>query len=358
MRPSFWKGKRVLVTGHTGFKGSWLTLWLRELGAEVSGYALEPASKPSLFEAARLHDCMDSRIADIRDLAALDAAIAAARPEIIFHLAAQPLVRESYRTPVETYATNVMGTVNLLGAVRQHAGVKAVVVVTTDKVYENKEWDWGYREVDRLGGFDPYSNSKACAELVVAAFRSSFFSTSGQPAVASARAGNVIGGGDWAADRLVPDVLRAIAADAPLEIRNPGATRPWQHVLEPLHGYLRLAEKLYTEGQAWAEAWNFGPWDADTRPVGWIVDELYRKCGVAPKVRQSAGEQVHEAGKLKLDISKSVARLGWRPTLDLPAALELIAQWQARVTGGEDARDVTVAQIRNFERAWNGGSDE
>lgn len=278
MLANFWEGKRVLLTGHTGFKGGWLSLWLQSLGANVTGYALLPPTQPSLYEVARVGDGMYSHIADIRDLDRLVAVMRETRPEIVIHMAAQPLVRYSYVNPVETYATNVMGTVNLLEAVRQVGGVRVVVNVTSDKCYENREWIWGYREHDPMGGYDPYSSSKGCAELVAAAYRNSFFNpeafgTHGV-ALASVRAGNVIGGGDWAEDRLIPDFMRAIMAGRAVVIRSPHAIRPWQHVLEPLSGYLLLAQHLWTDGPAFAEGWNFGPVDEDAKPVEWIVEQL------------------------------------------------------------------------------------
>ena len=288
---SFWRGKKVFVTGHTGFKGGWLCLWLQQLGANVTGYALQPPTTPSLFEIAVIGRGMESIIGDIREATTLSDAVRTAQPELVIHMAAQPLVRYSYENPIETYSTNVMGTVHLLEAIRKTQSVKAVVCVTSDKCYENREWEWGYRENDPLGGYDPYSNSKACAELVTAAYRNSYFNPDKYfehgVAVASARAGNVIGGGDWAQDRLVPDMLRAIECGKPVLIRNPDAIRPWQHVLEPLSGYLLLAESLLTHGPANAEAWNFGPHDADAKPVRWIVDRLhygYRKACKRPGV--------------------------------------------------------------------------
>jgi len=278
MTVSFWHGKRVFLTGHTGFKGGWLALWLEKLGAVVTGYALDPSTHPSLHALASGRSTSNSVIADIRDLPRLRSALKECRPDVVFHLAAQPLVRHSYADPVETYSTNVMGTVNLLEATRACDSVRAVVVVTSDKCYENREWPWGYRENEPMGGYDPYSNSKGCAELVVASYRSSFFNEAHHSdhgvALATARAGNVIGGGDWSADRLVPDLLRAFGEGRTADIRNPHAVRPWQHVLEPLHGYMMLAERLFTEGPSWAQPWNFGPADTDARPVSWIADQL------------------------------------------------------------------------------------
>ena len=279
VNPDFWKGKRVFITGHTGFKGSWLSLWLQQMGAEVKGFSLEPPTTPSLFEVAKVADHMQSEIGDIRDLTKLSQSIVSFNPDILLHLAAQPLVRYSYREPVETYSTNVMGTVNVLEASRQANNLKTIVVITTDKCYENREWEWGYRENEPMGGYDPYSNSKGCAELVVSAYRRSFFNSNDTAAVASARAGNVVGGGDWAEDRLIPDILRAFEKQQPVIIRNPLSTRPWQHVLEPLSGYLVLAQHLWQEGQTFAEGWNFGPKDDDCRPVQWILDKMVHFCG-------------------------------------------------------------------------------
>ncbi len=353
MNPSFWKGKHVLVTGHTGFKGSWLSLWLQSLGAQVTGYALSPPTTPSLFEIAKVGQGMRSVIADIRDLAALQSVFAAQRPEIVIHMAAQPLVRESYVNPVDTYATNVMGTVHLLEAVRQSPGVKAVVNITTDKCYENREWVWGYRENEPMGGYDPYSNSKGCAELVSAAYRSSFFNADTYPkhgvAIATARAGNVIGGGDWAKDRLIPDILAALSAARPADIRNPHAIRPWQHVLEPLRGYLTLAEKLYEQGPGFAEGWNFGPNDEDAKPVSWIADNLCTLWGQGAAWQRDGGNHPHEANYLKLDISKARARLHWHPAMSLGQALELIVSWSQARHAGEDMRDVSLTQIKNYQ---------
>jgi CDP-glucose 4,6-dehydratase len=345
----FWSGKKVFVTGHTGFKGSWLCLWLQKLGAEVTGYALLPPTQPSLFEEADVARDMRSIIADIRDGERLTAEMRAAAPEIVIHMAAQALVRHSYIAPVETYATNVMGTVHLLEAVRNTPSVRAVVNVTSDKCYENREWDWGYRESDHLGGHDPYSNSKGCAELVTAAYRNSFFnpekySTHGI-ALASARAGNVIGGGDWAQDRLIPDIMRAITQGKPANIRNPHAIRPWQHVLEPLSGYLLLAQKLYQEGVAYAEGWNFGPSDEDAMPVQWIVERLTQTWGEGASWVLDGGDHPHEAHYLKLDCSKARARLGWHPKWPLDETLGKIVDWQKNYRQGVDMKAATLKQI-------------
>jgi len=347
MRPEFWEGKHVFITGHTGFKGGWLTLWLQSLGAKVYGYALDPPTDPNFFGTARVQEGMvRNTIADIRDIATLTKAMQEAQPEVVFHLAAQPLVRESYIAPVETYAVNVMGTVNLLEAVRATPGVHAVVNITTDKCYENREWVWGYREGEALGGHDPYSSSKACSELVTAAYRTSFFDTAGI-ALASVRAGNVIGGGDWAVDRLLPDFLRALDSGVPLLIRSPNAIRPWQHVLEPLSGYLLLAERLFTEPTAFAEAWNFGPVDQDARPVRWIVERLVRATPNASWACDTAS-QPHEASHLKLDSSKALARLDWWPRWRLATSLDKTLEWHAAWRGGKDMRAVTLTQIAEY----------
>ncbi len=353
MKPVFWSGKRVFLTGHTGFKGSWLALWLQQLGAHVTGFALDAPTQPSLFDVARVGEGMQSVRGDVRDLSALLRTMQAAQPEIVIHLAAQSLVRLSYDTPVETYATNVMGTVHLLEAVRQTPGVRAVVNVTTDKCYENKEWAWGYRENEPMGGFDPYSNSKGCSELVSAAYRSSFFNPSDYSrhavALATARAGNVIGGGDWAKDRLIPDILAAFEAGKQVPIRNPHATRPWQHVLEPLRGYLTLAEHLYTYGPSYAEGWNFGPNGDDAKPVEWIVQKLAQRWGQGASWQVDAGEHPHEANYLKLDISKAGHRLNWQPVLRLDNALGLIVDWARHQRAGADMRTITLAQIAAYQ---------
>lgn len=344
----FWAGKRVLLTGHTGFKGGWLALWLASMGARVMGYALAPSTQPSLWQYSEGYSGLSSTIADVRDLATFSETVKTFRPEIVFHLAAQALVRASYEDPVGTYSANVMGTVHVLEAVRQMTGVRAVVVVTSDKCYENREWVWGYRESEPMGGRDPYSNSKGCAELVTAAYRASYFSAAGSAAVASARAGNVIGGGDWAADRIVPDIVRAAIAGDPVRIRNPNATRPWQHVLEPLSGYLQLAEALCNAPAEHTEGWNFGPTDEDAVPVGQIVSTVSRLWGPAARWVADKGPHPHEAHFLKLDSSKARSRLGWRPRLGLASALEWTVEWYKTQAQGGDARALTLAQIERY----------
>lgn len=353
---NFWFGKRVFITGHTGFKGSWLSLWLQQHGAILTGYALAPPTTPNLFDIARVGEGMRSVVADIRDADALAKAICEVKPEIVIHMAAQPLVRYSYGAPIETYSTNVMGVVHLLEGVRQAGTVHAVVNVTSDKCYENKEWLWGYREEDRMGGFDPYSNSKGCAELVTAAYRDSYFNSSSYDehgvAIASARAGNVIGGGDWAADRLIPDILRAIQAGQLVNVRSPHAIRPWQHVLEPLSGYLALAEKLYSEGPAYAEGWNFGPANEDARPVQWIVEHLINLWGQGANWQLDSAPQPHEAHYLKLDCSKARAKLDWYPRWNLPITLESIIHWQKDWLAGADMQLSTLQQIADYEKTF------
>jgi CDP-glucose 4,6-dehydratase len=350
MSPVFWHDRRVFVTGHTGFKGGWLVLWLAELGAEVHGYALAPPTNPNFFTVIGLEKRLASNtIADIRDTVTVERALLAARPEIVLHLAAQSLVLRSYIEPVETYSINVMGTINLLEATRKTPGVRAVVNVTTDKCYENREWVWPYRENEAMGGYDPYASSKACAELVTAAWRRCFLKAAGVQ-LASARAGNVIGGGDWAADRLVPDFLRALDAGQPMLVRAPQAVRPWQHVLEPLSGYLLLAERLCTDGEAFAEPWNFGPDETDARPVKWIVERLC--AGVAgARWQQDDAPQPHEAHTLRLDTAKARARLGWRPRWNLPHALEATLAWHRAWKSGADMADFSLRQIREYEAA-------
>ena len=345
--PNFWSGKRVFLTGHTGFKGGWLSLWLQSLGAEVQGLALAPSGPHNLFAEADVGRDMSSTIGDIRDLETVKRTMAAFRPDIVFHMAAQPLVRLSYAEPVETYATNVMGTVHLLEAVRRTPGVRVVVNVTTDKCYENKEWAWGYREDEPMGGYDPYSNSKGCAELVSSAYRQSFFQQGG-PALATARAGNVIGGGDWASDRLVPDILRAFERNEPVVIRNPHSTRPWQHVLEPLAGYLTLAQRLWEHGSAFAEGWNLGPREEDARPVQWIVEHLVDLWGHGARWQLDGGTHPHEAHYLKLDISKARSRLGWQPSWRLADALHHIVTWHQAWLARQDVRALCLQQIAQY----------
>lgn len=353
MNIAFWKDKNVLVTGHTGFKGSWLSIWLQKLGARVVGYAMAPPTKPSLFEIAQVADGMTSITGDVRDLEHLQAVVAEHCPEIIIHMAAQPLVRYSYENPIETYSTNVMGTVNMLESVRQSRSVRAVVSITSDKCYENKEWLWGYRENERLGGHDPYSSSKGCAELVIAAYRDSYFPPKEyqqhRVAVASTRAGNVIGGGDWAKDRLIPDIMTAIMENRPVIIRSPNATRPWQHVLEPLNGYLCLAEHLWTHGPRFAQAWNFGPSSGDAKPVSWIVEYLTRLWGEGARWELDSADHPHENTYLKLDCSKARSLLRWAPKLRLPMTLEWIVEWYRGYQQNKDIRRLTEEQVARFE---------
>ena len=344
---SDWNGLRVLVTGHTGFKGSWLALWLDAMGAEVTGFALPAPTEPSLFETARVAQRVRHIEGDVRDLSALHAAFAEARPEMVFHLAAQPLVRLSYAEPVETFATNVMGTVNLLEAARHSGDVRAILCVTSDKCYENREWIWPYREVDPMGGYDPYSSSKGCAELAIAAWRRSYFTGAG-PLLASARAGNVIGGGDWAEDRLVPDLVRAFSAGEHPLIRSPLSVRPWQHVLEALGGYLMLAERLLAGDAAFAKGWNFGPAHSDARPVQWIVEQMREAWGGAPASSSDTAHHPHEAGLLRLDCTMAAEELGWSPKLPLAQALDWTAAWHKQVTAGKDAQMMTLEQIERY----------
>ncbi|WP_238560233.1 CDP-glucose 4,6-dehydratase [Sphingomonas sp. Mn802worker] len=348
--PTFWSGKRVFLSGHTGFKGSWMALWLQQMGAQLTGFALSPPTSPALFDVARVGDGMTSIIGDIRDAAVLERALVDADPEIVIHMAAQPLVRASYDDPVGTYATNVMGTVHLLEAVRKAGSVRACVVVTTDKCYENREWAWGYREDEAMGGYDPYSNSKGCAELVVSAYRRSFLSEAGI-ALASGRAGNVIGGGDWADDRLIPDILRAIERGEPVLIRNPLAIRPWQHVLEPVGGYLALAQALWHTPEQAAQAWNFGPRDDDARPVQWIVERMCDAWGDGATWTRDESVQPHEARYLKLDISKARAELGWQPRWDLAQTLTSIVAWQRAWLSGADMHEHCLTELERFAAA-------
>lgn len=349
----FWRGKKVLITGHTGFKGSWLSLWLQQLGATVIGYSLPAPTQPNLFEIAHVENGMTSITGDIRDLETFQAALNQHRPEVVFHMAAQPLVRYSYQHPVETYAINVMGTVNILEAIRQSETVRCAVMITTDKCYDNREWVWGYREDEPMGGRDPYSSSKGCSELVVKAYRESYFNSqdyqSHKIGVATVRAGNVIGGGDWASDRLVPDIMRAIQENTPVLIRNPNAIRPWQHVLEPLGGYLCLAEQMWHRGAELANAWNFGPEDSDAKPVSWIVDYLTRLWGEGASWQLDLDSHPHEATYLKLDCSKVKSKLGWEPKLSLGTALEWIVEFYRAYRSDADMHALTVEQIQRYQ---------
>ena len=350
---SAWQGRRVFLTGHTGFKGSWLALWLTQLGAQVRGYALDPWTQPNIFTTAGVGGLVEDIRGDVLDLSRLRASMADFAPEVVFHLAAQPLVRRSYVDPVGTYAANIMGTVHLLEAVRQTPGVRAVVCITTDKCYDNKEWVWPYRETDALGGYDPYSSSKACAELVTAAYRTSYFPVGSmhdqRVAVATARAGNVIGGGDWSEDRLIPDLVRGFAAGEPVRIRRPLSIRPWQHVLEPLHGYLLLAEGLLQGETAFASAFNFGPSDEDAWTVEQIATKMASLWGDGAGWIRDADPGAHEAGYLKLDSSKARAKLKWRPKLSIECALEWTANWYRSWTLGANMQVLTLEQIARYQ---------
>ncbi len=344
----FWKGRKVLLTGHTGFKGGWLSLWLQSLQADVIGIALDHLHDKSLYEIARVGAGMTSLRQDIRDRESLARLFTRYEPEIVIHLAAQPLVRYSYRHPVETWETNVMGSINVLEAVRQVSSVRSVIMVTSDKCYLNREWEWGYRETDHLGGYDPYSSSKAATELLTAAWRNSFFQDDNAVAVASVRAGNVIGGGDWAEDRLLPDIVRAFSSGEELNIRYPDAVRPWQHILEPLHGYLMLAEKLYHQAGEGAQAWNFGPDVGDTRSVKWIVEKISSIWGTETNWRVDESKQPHEAGLLSLDCSRARKSLGWQPRWNLEQALERIVDWHQAEIAGKDMFDFSLQQIQDY----------
>ena len=353
MDPQFWKDRKVFITGHTGFKGSWLSLWLQRLKAHVVGYSLPAPTTPSLYELADVASGMVSIVGDVRDYPLLRKSLEIHRPEIVFHMAAQSVVRLSYKDPIDTYSTNVMGTVHLLEAVRHLSGRAAIVNVTSDKSYKNKEWIWGYRETDRLGGYDPYSNSKACSELVTQAFANSFFSAAAvknpDKSVATARAGNVIGGGDWTQDQLVPDVVNAFHEGRPVVLRSPHAVRPWQFVLDCLGGYMTLAEKLCLEGTRYAGPWNFGPHLDDTLAVGDLVERLISKWPGKASWIQDAGSHPHEAGSLRLDTSKTVQQLGWKPRLVVTEALDWIVDWYARYFQGAKAKALCVEQIQRFE---------
>jgi len=353
----FWKGRRVFVTGHTGFKGSWLCLWLHELGAQVKGFALEPPTTPSLFNEARVAELVESEIGDIRDLQRVTQSVHDFQPDILIHMAAQPLVRYSYDAPIETYAVNVLGTAHVLEAAKTCGSIKSVVSVTTDKCYENKEWVWAYRENEPMGGHDPYSSSKGCAELVTASYRRSFYEQKGI-GLASARAGNVVGGGDWALDRLIPDILRAFEKDQPVVIRSPNAVRPWQHVLEPLSGYLSLAQRLFESPGDFAEGWNFGPNEEDAKPVSWILDRMVDAWPGSSWRLDQATNNPHEANYLKLDISKAKSKLDWQPTWDLKHTLENIVKWHRAWLSSDDMQAFSKNEINEFmnslERSKNG----
>lgn len=353
MDPLFWKNKKVFITGHTGFKGGWMALILQHMGSIVKGYSLEPNTHPSLFYEASIAKNMISEIGDIRNLSSLKASISDFEPEIIFHMAAQPLVRLSYECPVETYETNVMGTVNILEAIRQEECVKACVNITSDKCYKNQEGTQSYTEEDPLGGYDPYSNSKACAELVTDSYRNSYFNPDNYSehgcSIATVRAGNVIGGGDWAKDRLIPDMFRSFKKQEPVIIRSPDAIRPWQHVLEPLSGYIKLAEKLYSDGPEYAESWNFGPESDGMKPVEWIVETLIKKYGDNASWKLDSHKQKpHETGILMLDSSKSKLKLGWKPVWDLETSLDKIVEWQRRWTLQENILSHTILEIEQY----------
>jgi len=349
MKVSFWHGKRVLLTGHTGFKGSWLSLWLQHMGAETIGFSLDRPSKPNLFDIINIAEGMTSLQGNICDLDKLVEVFTQHSPEIVIHMAAQSLVRVSYNKPVETYATNVIGSVNLMEAVRHCPSVQSVVMVTSDKCYENHEWPWGYRENEAMGGLDPYSNSKGCSELVTSAYRHSFFGRDGHAArIASARAGNVIGGGDWAVDRLIPDMVRATEQRQPVHVRNPAAIRPWQHVLEPLSGYLTLAEKLYEGDKSLCGGWNFGPHDDDAKPVEWIAERFTSLWGDGATWVKDQGKHPHEAHYLKLECSKARVSLGWKPRWRLEEALQHIVSWHRAYQHGNDMRKVTLSQLDSY----------
>lgn len=355
MSGGFWQGKRVFLTGHTGFKGGWLALWLQQLGAEVTGYALHPPTQPSIFEAGNVAKGMHSIIGDVCDVDGISKAVSEVCPEIVFHMAAQSLVRYSYANPVETYATNIMGLVHLLEAVRVTGTVRSVVNVTSDKCYENKEWVWGYRENEVMGGYDPYSSSKGCAELITACYRNSYFNAEKHGehgmSLASARAGNVIGGGDWAQDRLIPDIICAISKGEPVQIRNPDSIRPWQHVLEPLAGYLILAEKLFTDGSEYAEGWNFGPLDSESRSVRWVIDQFTQAWGQGASWVQNGQPQPHEATQLKLDCSKARCRLEWKPRWSAIQSIDKIVEWHKAYNQSANMRQITLAQIEAYENS-------
>lgn len=354
MNREFWRDRKVLVTGNTGFKGSWLSLWLQHLGSEVIGYALPPPTRPNLFEVADVAKGMCSIQGDVRDFEYLKKTIETYEPELIIHMAAQSLVRYSYINPVETYSTNIMGTVNVLEAARMTKSVRAVIIVTSDKCYRNNEWLWGYRETEPMGGHDPYSSSKGCAELVTSAYRNSYFNIKEferhGTGIASVRAGNVIGGGDWSEDRLIPDIMKAFMKDRSVIIRNPYAIRPWQHVLEPLHGYLCLCEKLWENGPEFSSAWNFGPRDDDAKEVSWVIDKIADLWGDGAQWDLDADHHPYESRYLKLDSSKSRNFLGWSPKLGLNASLEWVVEWYRKYRDNADMRHYTESEICRYQQ--------
>jgi CDP-glucose 4,6-dehydratase len=345
---TFWNGKKVFITGHTGFKGSWLSLWLTSMGSKVKGYSLDVNTDPALFNLLNISSEMESEIGDIRNLDKLTKSIMQFDPEIIIHMAAQPLVRLSYLEPIETYTTNVIGTANVLEAARKCKNLKSLVSVTTDKCYENMEWDWGYRESDSMGGYDPYSSSKGCAELVTSAYRRSYFYSNDTASIASARAGNVIGGGDWSEDRLIPDVLRAFEIGEPVVVRSPLAVRPWQHVLEPLSGYLVLSQKLYMFGNDYAEAWNFGPRDEDCKSVRWVLDQMVKHWGKSAKWVLDKNSNPHEARYLKLDCSKASNKLKWNPKWNLKETIKRIVEWHHVYSSKGDIKKQCFKEINEY----------
>ncbi|WP_435189567.1 CDP-glucose 4,6-dehydratase [Pseudothioglobus sp. nBUS_23] len=343
---NFWKGKRVFLTGHTGFKGSWLSIWLNSMGCIVRGYALLPPSSPSLYTAAKVEDLIDSQIGDIRNYHLLYEAMNKFNPDIVFHMAAQSLVRKSYSNPIETYEVNIIGTANVLEAARSCENLKVVINITTDKCYENEDFDKSFKETDPMGGYDPYSSSKGCAEIITSAYRRSFYNELGI-GLASARAGNVIGGGDWAKDRLIPDILRSFEDKKPVLIRSPNATRPWQHVLEPLSGYLKLAKEIYFDSYSFSEGWNFGPKDSDIKTVEWIIDKMSSKWPNSSwKIDDNPNP--HESSFLKLDISKAKLKLDWTPTWQLNFALEKIINWHFDWLENKNMQEVCIAEIKEY----------
>jgi len=348
---TFWQGKRVFLTGHTGFKGSWLSLWLSSLGSEVKGYALSSPTSPSLFNEARVESVIDSQIGDIRDQEKLYESMTVFNPDILIHMAAQPLVRYSYNFPVETYEVNVIGTAKVLEVARSCINLKVIVNITTDKCYENDGRFKGYKESDPMGGYDPYSSSKGCAELVTSAYRNSYFQDQGV-SLASVRAGNVIGGGDWADDRLIPDILRSFERKQSVLIRSPKATRPWQHVLEPLSGYLMLAQKMYSNQHKYAQSWNFGPKEEDVKPVHWILDKMILKWPNS-SWELDKNSNPHEANFLKLDISNARSKLGWNPVWELSYTLEKVIDWHKAWIDKEDMQTHCFAEIKEYMKDMN-----